>query len=115
MSNIKRTPSDNPVIDRIEETLKLRKKTKKELLEYLGLNTSTFTMWRYANGKSYTKYIDKISDFLQVSIDYLLYGTEDNSTILKVDADEMIIIKCYRTLDLHKKQLLRDLAETISS
>ena len=37
MSNIKRNPTDNPVIDRIEEALKNNKKTKKEMLSYLVL------------------------------------------------------------------------------
>ena len=58
MANIKRTPTEDPVIDRIEEMLKLHKKTKKELLEYIGIDSSMFTTWRYANGKSYMKYIN---------------------------------------------------------
>ena len=115
MANIKRTPTEDPVIDRIEEMLKLHKKTKKELLEYIGIDSSMFTTWRYANGKSYMKYINGISDFLGVSVGFLLNGTPDEDTMLYVEQDEMALIKLYRILDTHKKELLLDVAKSFSS
>lgn len=115
MANIKRTPTEDPVIDRIEEMLKFHNKTKKELLAYLGIDSSLFTTWRYANGKSYMKYINRISDFLGVSVGFLLNGTPDKDTMLYVEEDEMTLIKLYRILDSHKKELLIDVAKNFSS
>jgi len=115
MANIKRQPTEDPVIDRIEEMLKYHKKTKKELLEYIGIDSSMFTTWRYANGKSYMKYINAISDFLGVSVEYLLNGTPDEDRMLFMEQDEIALIKLYRILDSHKKELLIDVAKNFSS
>ena len=114
MSNIKRNPTDNPVIDRIEEALKNNKKTKKEMLSYLGIDASVFSTWRYANGKSYMKYIDKIAEFIGVSVSFLLYGMPDDSTVIQVEPDEMTIIKNYRILDCNKKKIIQELMQAMA-
>ena len=103
MSNIKRIPTEDPVVDRIEEILKIQNKTQKEMMTYIGIDSSTFTTWRYANGKSYMKHIQGISDLLGVSTSFLLNGTPDEERMLYVEEDEMTLIKLYRILDSHKK------------
>ena len=103
MSVAKREPNDDHVVDRIEQTLKQQKKTKKELLTYLGMKDTNFTVWRYGNGKSYLKYLDKIAEFLGGSISYLIEGNQENATALQVTEEEREIIAKYRRLDPIKK------------
>lgn len=69
---------DDPVVKRIIDTLNVRHLSQKSLLDYLDLPNATFTAWKYDGGKSYMKYIDKISDYLNVSKNYLLYGESEN-------------------------------------
>ena len=116
MANIKRTPSGDPVITRIEELLKSQKRTKKELTDYIGINNTNFSMWKYENSKSYMKYLGKIAEFLGVSANYLLEGEEspDNSIIVS-DESEVRLIQIYRKFDSRKKKLLIDLMETMST
>lgn len=114
MSNIKRTPTEDPIVDRIEELLKIQKKTKKGLMEYLGLETSIFTLWRYVNGKSYMKHIDKISEYLGVNVNYLLYGDQSEQTIVVEEKQEIDLIKYFRVLDSAKKESILNLLKSIT-
>ena len=56
MANIRRVPCEDPIIDRIEQELKVQKKTKKELLGYLGMQETNFTNLKYRNSKAYMKH-----------------------------------------------------------
>ena len=116
MSNIKRTPSGDPVITRIEELLKAQKKTKRELTDYLGIHNSNFSLWKYENSKSYMKYIIKISEFLGVSTTMLLENQQSSPEVIKLsDTSEIKLIRIYRNLDSHKKEILLDFLETMST
>lgn len=59
-------------IKKIQTLLIEQKKTQKDLCEYIGIKQQAFTEWKSGRSKSYTKYIDKIAEYLDVSIDYLL-------------------------------------------
>lgn len=73
-------------LDKISALLKEQKKTQKDLMDYLGLEKSTFTTWKSpkSKNKSYKKYIKEIAEFLSVSADYLL-GTEQDDSIKAFD------------------------------
>lgn len=73
-------------LDKISTLLKEQKKTQKDLMDYLGLEKSTFTTWKSkkSTNKSYKKYIKEIAQYLNVSADYLL-GTEQNDNIKAYD------------------------------
>ena len=116
MANVKRTPSGDPVIAQIEDLLKTQRKTKKELTEYLGINSTNFSMWKYENSKSYMKYIVKIAEFLGVSVNYLLENDSSQEYSIELsDMSEIRLIQIYRNFDSHKKELLLDLVETMST
>lgn len=66
-------------LNKIVELLKENKRTQQELMVYLGLEKSTFSSWKSGKSKSYTKYIDKIAEFFNVSTDYLLKGEEPST------------------------------------
>ena len=114
MSNIKRIPSENPVIDRIEALLAEQNKQKKDLLSYLGLGDSVFTKWRYNNGKSYLKYISEISDYFGVSQSYILSGDNDEFKCSDLTKDEQYLINRYRLLDPHKQKVLIEVANSMT-
>ncbi len=63
-------------IDKICELLKAQGKKQKDLTDYIGVSKNHFTDWKSGRIKSYTKYLPQISEFLNVSVDYLL-GKEE--------------------------------------
>ena len=89
---------DNPIVQRIIDTLKIRSIKQNELIEYLGLGNGTFTSWKYDGGQSYMKYLDEIARFLNVSRDYLLYGTEEESLQFRPMPGEIELLQKMRSL-----------------
>lgn len=65
------------ILDRISNLLGARE--QRELTNYLGLNAVAFSEWKSGKSKSYRKYLIEISEFFNVSIDYLVYGKESYS------------------------------------
>lgn len=96
MRNTERSTCNNPVIERIETTLKERNLSQLQLIDSLGLGASAFTRWKYDNGKSYLKYIDQIADFLGVSVDYLLHGNSPGGW--ELTAQEIKMIHLFRSI-----------------
>ena len=84
---------ENPVVQRIIETLKSRSVKQNELIDHLGLSNGTFTKWKYDGGESYMKYIDSIADFLHVSKEYLLYGGNEDCIKFEIMPSEIELIK----------------------
>ena len=113
MANIRRVPCEDPIIDRIEQELKVQKKTKKKLLEYLGMQETNFTNWKYKNSKAYMKHIDKIAQFLGVTTNYLIHGDASNDESIALTNDERKLICKYRALNSHKKNTIMDLITMI--
>jgi len=104
MTYKKREPVDDPILARIEHLLQAQHRTKKELMNHLGLQGANFTNWKHQQSKAYMKYIDKISEYLGCGTQYLIYGiksSEDNDIILT--SNEKKIIAAYRSLDDEKK------------
>lgn len=62
------------ILDRIISLL--GKKEQRELTDYLGLKKTAFSDWKSGKSNSYRKYLIEISEFFNVSIDYLVYGKE---------------------------------------
>lgn len=50
--------------------------SQKQLTDYLGIQNTAFTKWKSGSNTSYLKHLPKISEFLDVSIDYLLGKTD---------------------------------------
>ena len=64
-------------LDIIINELKKQKKSQKELTDYLGVTKNTFTNWKNGNNTSYIKKLPQISEFLNVSVNYLLGNPEE--------------------------------------
>lgn len=90
-------------LDKIICLCEVNDKTQKDLTTYLGLDKSTFSSWKSGKSVSYNKYIDKIAEFFNVSVNYF-YDKDDSYVLLK---DELNLINTYRNLTDHgKKQVI---------
>ena len=110
-----RTMTDDPVLLRIMDLLKRNGHTEKDLLRNLNLKDTTFNRWKFENSKSFMQHIDKIADYLGVSIDYLIRGFINEGTTVSFVAEEKEIIDTYRKLSRRRQEmilnLLQDFAE----
>ena len=78
MREAKRTLTNDSIVLRIMNLLKSRKKTDKELSDYLELTHCITTAWKYGGSKSYRPHINEIAEFLDVSPNYLLRGVDED-------------------------------------
>ena len=85
------------ILDRILLLLKRENRDQKELTEYLDLKNSAFSEWKSGKSKSFRKYLIEISEFFDVSIDYLVYGKEKNSSS-ELTEEEQECISAFREL-----------------
>lgn len=76
------------IINRI--SLLLAGREQKELTNYLGLKSVAFSEWKSGKSKSYRKYLIEIAEFFNVSLDYLVYGKENQATTLNTDEQELL-------------------------
>lgn len=74
------------ILDRI--SMLLGNREQKELTKHLGLNSVAFSEWKSGKSKSYRKYLIEIADFFNISIDYLVYGKEKNSSTDNLSENE---------------------------
>jgi transcriptional regulator with XRE-family HTH domain len=72
--------------ERIAQLLDEQGKPAKNLARYLGIDASSVTGWVRGSWPS-SKYIIKISQFLDVSVEWLLTGEVDKQAQKNVDAD----------------------------
>ncbi len=113
MRNTDRKPVDNPIVGRIEELLKVRGKTQKEFIETTGLSNSSFTRWKYDNGKTYMNHLPEICDFLGVSPNYILYGIDEEISSDSLSAVEIELIRNYRHLDVRRQNLVTEMVKCL--
>ncbi len=64
-------------LDKIINLLKQQGRTQKELTDYIGVSKGTFTDWKSGKTVSYNRYLPKIAEFFDVSVDYLV-GKDEN-------------------------------------
>ena len=103
----------NEIFERIDKTVKEKGIKKKELNDYLGLSHSTYNNWANGSNESYLKYIDKIAEYLEVSPNYLLRGTEVSSSYeVKHNEQEEQLLRLYRSLSVREAKLFIILMET---
>ncbi|MCM1329987.1 MAG: helix-turn-helix domain containing protein [Ruminococcus sp.] len=92
------------ILDRISELL--GNKEQKELTEYLGLQNSAFSDWKTGKSKSFRRYLIEISEFFNVSIDYLVYGKEKNLSSELTDTEYELLEKFRNLSDINKGKII---------
>lgn len=90
-------------LNRIISIMDEKNVSQKQLTDYLGLQNTAFTKWKAGSNTSYMKHLPKISDFLGVSIDYLLGKTDQKNKPIPQIGDELYgkeaaLLKWFRTL-----------------
>lgn len=66
--------------EKILQLIQERNVEQQELAAYLGIKKQAISDWKSGKTKSYRKYIDKIAEYFEVSVDYLM-GTERKPTM----------------------------------
>lgn len=94
------------MLDRIISLMNGR--DQKELTDFLGLKKTAFSDWKSGKSNSYKKYIVEISEFFEVSLDYLVYGKKQE---VSEDVKELLFL--YNQMDKSEKDLIMERARTI--
>ena len=94
------------VLNRILDLLKEKGKTEKEMTKYLGVSSSAFTPWKYRNSKAFMKYIDLIAIYLNVSVNYLLYGIDEEVNENNISLIEVELLKMFRKMRPDQKECI---------
>ncbi len=85
------------VFSRIDQLMRSQNKKNQELNEYLGVSRTTYDNWRRGRSRSYSKYIDQIAEYFDVSSSYIRYGRNiPPKTYEQQQEDELI--KLFRQL-----------------
>lgn len=86
--------------ERIFYLLNKQGKKASALAEYLGIKPSSITGWKNDGSYPSSKYIQKISEFLNISIEYLVTGKSDISAN---NPDQQELLSLYSQLDERSK------------
>ena len=89
---------DDPVLGRILSTMEEKGVNQQDVTKHLGLGNGAFTRWKYNNGKSYLQYLTRIAEYLGVSREYLLTGTEEVVENEKLSQSERKLLETFRNL-----------------
>ena len=111
MARVTREISKDPVLGRIMDALRQRKKTNKDLENYLHLANGTFGSWKFKGIKSYLTHIREIAEFLNVSTNYLLHDNELDVKSEEITVAEFEIIQMYRKVDLQGQECILEILQ----
>ena len=101
------------ILDRISYLLKANNKEQKDLTKFLGIKSVAFSEWKSGKSKSFRKYLIEIAEFLNVSIDYLVYGKEIKSLTEQLSEDEQELIDSFKELSTFNKGKVIGTAKTL--
>jgi transcriptional regulator with XRE-family HTH domain len=94
MRKAKHKMTDDPIVIRILKLIQQNNKTGKDLEQALGLPNGVVSKWKYLGIKSYKKHLVRIAEYLNVSVEELKNGFEED----ELNADEKFLIETYRKL-----------------
>ena len=87
--------TQDPVLNRILDLLKEKGRTEKDMTRHLGLSSTSFTGWKYRESKTFLKYVGPMSEYLNVSMNYLLYGKDESINEDTLSVSELELLKYY--------------------
>lgn len=82
---------------------------QQKLAAHLGINKQTISDWKSGKTKSYTKYIDKIAEFFNVSTDYLLSNEAPQEPSDKTEREVKLIARKTKDLPEEDREALLEL------
>lgn len=86
------------VTNRIVYLLKERGKQDKDLCRYIGVAQSTFVNWKNRGTDPRPKYLSKIAEFFDVTVDYLLTGDDRETDSASISINDELS-KILQSLD----------------
>lgn len=98
--------------ERMYRELERQGKTSSSLCRYLGIKTSLIAGWKEQNTIPPAKYLVRISEFLNVSVDWLLTGTqagEETPPLWRLDEEEEALLTDFQKLDPKDRREIRAL------
>ncbi len=98
--------SINDLIERIKSIQPLKN------LESIGFSQNTINNWKYRNTFPKSDDLYKISQFLNVSMEYLLTGEDKENNLSQ---DETELLTNYRKLQEHDKSMLQVMVSAMAS
>lgn len=96
--------------ERIFLLLDKKGRTAKELAQYLNVSQSSISAWKNEGSFPSSKYINRISEFFDVSLNYLVNGEEqsfENYPDFILSKEEKDIIEQWRKLSYENKIILK--------
>lgn len=77
-------------VDRIFSLLDKMPIEQQEFAKRVGVSDDTASNWRRRKSASYAKYLSKIAEVLDTSVEYLLTGEEKKPAPVPTDKDELV-------------------------
>lgn len=96
-------------IDRIFDLLDHTNMEQQEFAQLVGVSDDTASNWRRRRSASYTKFLPKISEVLNTSVEFLLYGTEKKEPTVKDDGltdGEQALMDLFRQLTPEQQDMV---------
>lgn len=88
--------------ERLFNEMKEKKLKSTDLANILNINKTVISAWKSRGTNPPSEYIVQICEFLDISINYLLTGKEEN----EIASEEKELIKYYRTADQRGKRTI---------
>ena len=98
--------TEDPVLNRVLDLLKEKGKTEKDMTDYLGISNSSFTGWKYKERKTFMQYVEPMSEYLEVSRNYLLYGRDEDINDETLSVVEVGLLKRFRRMKPSQRSCL---------
>lgn len=95
------------IIERILDVLEKKHLKMVDLTRYLHLSTSTTSNWKTKLRNPPADLIVPICEFLDVSTDYLLTGTDKSTSSNDLDVDQEELLSIYSELDNEGKSIVK--------
>lgn len=99
----------------IESQLQILNMTQTELGNMIGLNQRTISQYIHGHSQPSLETLSKICNILKIDISYILEIPKyDNANIYINNKDEANLIKNFRKLDNHDKQIILSLLKVLT-
>lgn len=96
--------------ERLKELRKKNNITQEQVAKHLGVKRSTYSNYEYGNREPDNETLNKIADYFEVSVDYLL-GRDGNRGYLS-DEQAWKIVDIIMNLSEHRKEAIINLLKS---
>ena len=112
MRNSENTKEAEEILVRISEELSRQKRTQSDLIAFLDLPKGAFSNWNAGKSRNFCEHLGAISNFLNVSAEYLVTGKDAEKNI--ENPREIELLDWYRKLSPEKQDAIRQMAKLLA-